>query len=129
MLDLGVWVSLQSLVEKIHKRQVMQSNVLSCSVAEAFGQIGSKVLNKVHSHWKLVLQLLISGQGTNEVVKEHHSLKKKTMLKDLPTIPDCKDAKGYVSSSEEDSDSDADDVLAKVEDEADDEWNDADNLE
>ena len=101
MLDLGVWVSLQSIVENIHKGKVMQSDVLSNSVQEAFPLISSRVLDKVHSRWKLVLQLLVSGKGMNEVVEEHRGLKKKAMLKDLPVIPDCKDAKGYISSDDE----------------------------
>ena len=107
MLDLGVWVSLQSIVENIHKGKVMQSDVLSQSVEEVFGYISSRVLDKVHARWKLVLQLLVSGQGTIEVVEEHRGLKRSAMLKDLPTIPDCKAAKGYVSSDGgDDTDSD-----------------------
>ena len=110
MLDLGVWVSLQSLVEKIHRRRVMQSDVLSDSVHEAFKEITSEVLSKVHLRWKLVLQLLVSGRGTNEVVEEHRSLKKKAMLKDLPTVPGSKEARGYVSSDQgKESDAEDDD--------------------
>ena len=108
MLDLGVWVSLQSIVENIHKGKVMQSDVLAQSVEEAFGLITSTVLDKVHSRWKLVLQLLVSGRGTNKVVEEHRGLQKGAMLKDLPGVPECKAARGYVSSEGEESESDED---------------------
>ena len=122
MLDLGVWVSLQSIVENIHKGKVMQSDVLSQSVEEAFRYISSTVLDKVHSRWKLVLQLLVSGEDTNEVVEEHRGLKKSAMLKDFPSIPDCKVAKGYVSSDggyETDSDKECDESGHDIEKEFD----------
>ena len=79
-----------------------ESDVLSCSVVEAFiSLIGSDVLDKIHSRWKLVLQLLlVSRKGTNKVIEEHCSLKKKAMLKNLQSIPGCKDAKVYASSSD-----------------------------
>ena len=101
MLDLGVWVALQSLVEKIHKGKVTQSDILAQSVEEAFHLILSEILDKVHSRWKLVIQLLVSGKGTNEVVEEHRGLKPKAMLEDLPGVPDCKEARGYISSEDE----------------------------
>ena len=108
MLDLGVRISLQSIVEKTHKGKVMQTDTPAKSVIGAFEQITSAVLDKVHSRWRLVLQLLVSGKCTNEVVEEHCSLKKKAMLLDLPDIPDFKQANGYVSSDGEESDVNSD---------------------
>ena len=89
MLDLGVWVALQSVVESIHKGKVMQCDELAKSVITAFNSIDASVFDKVHERWKLVLHLIMSGKGTNEVVEQHRGLNKK--LTDLPTTDDDED--------------------------------------
>ena len=44
------------------------------------------MLNKVHERWKLVLQLIDKGKGTNDLVEKHHGLKRK-LFDDLPELP------------------------------------------
>ena len=113
-LDLGVWVALQSKVETIHKGKVMQSDELSKSVNQAFLEIDESVLDRVHDRWKLVLDLIIAGKGTNEGVEEHRGTLNRLLLqsKDLPTIPDSVKVDGYYSLSEDEEDSDDVDVSA-----------------
>ena len=91
MLDLGVWRSLQSTVEKMHRLKVMQKDVLAGTVEKAFWSpaIGVTILHKVHERWKLVLELIIAGKGSNNLVEKHRGLKAK--LEDLPTVPDSDD--------------------------------------
>ena len=87
MLDLGVWMALQSITEYLHKKKVMQNDVLAESMQEAFDEISKKILEKVHDWWKLMLKLIVQGKGSNNLVEAHHGLKDN--LADLPTVPDC----------------------------------------
>ena len=85
MLDLGVWMSLQSYVEKNHRDKVMQSNELAKSVMLGFSQIPTDVLERVHDRRKLVLRLIYAGKGRNDLVEKHRGKKEET--DDLPSIP------------------------------------------
>lgn len=78
---------------------------MSVSVHQAFSEITSDVLTRVHKQWKTVLHLILSGKGTNEVVEKHRGKLNRSLLeaKDLPTIPK-KLVDGYYSMSEEDED-------------------------
>ena len=105
MLDLGVWMALQSLVERIHRGKVMQSHELSKSVMESFEQISSGILTRVYERWKLVMRLIVSGKGTNEVVEDcRGSLNICLLTQDLPTVPDSECEKGYTYQSNLDVD-------------------------
>ena len=90
LLDLGEWMSLQSYIETIHCGKVMQSDELANSVKLAFDGISKEVLVNVYKQWKMVLQLTVSGKGTNEIVEKHRwSLTKD--LSNLPSVPDSDD--------------------------------------
>ena len=97
MLDLGVWMSLQSKVEVHHKRRVMFEDVLARSVEMCWNSssIGVKIIKSVHDRWKLVLQLIIQGNGSNNLVEKHRGLK--SNLLDLPTEPDSDDEEQVAS--------------------------------
>ena len=95
MLDLGVWVALQSLVEKLHRGKVMQADELTKTVMESFKQISRDVLTRVYDRWKLTLQLIVSGKGTNEVVEDYRGFNKPIITENLPTVPDSECTKGY----------------------------------
>ena len=71
MLDLGVWVSVQSMVENIHRQLVMKNDVLMDSVDRALGRVGleSEALNNIYNRWVKVLQLIIQGKGDNSFVE------------------------------------------------------------
>ena len=90
MLDLGVWMGVQLLVESIHRGKVMQSDELSKSVHQAFSTISDKILTNVYKCWKLALYLIQSGKGTNELVEEHCGKLKQNLLdaEQLSSIPD-----------------------------------------
>ena len=98
MLDLGVWVALQSHTEYLHKKKVMKPDVLSRSAVDAYKEIDAVVLDKVHERWKVVLELILAGKGSNNLVESHRGLK--SNLADLPSVPDL--------------DSDDDEVIEKL---------------
>ena len=112
MLDLGVWMALQSKVESIHKGKVMQSDELSRSVHQAFDEISENILSRVYERWKMVLHLIHSGKGTNEVIEEHRGKLNQSLLDvdKLPTIPDSVKLDKY-EVGDSDSDSDNSEVL------------------
>ena len=89
MLDLGIFRALQSAVEKLHRDLVMVPDVLAATVERAFDGFNHVILNKVSERWKLVLDLIISGRGSNDLVEKHHGLKAK--LEEDLSIPDSDD--------------------------------------
>ena len=72
MLDVGVWASIQSMVEDIRRQLVMRNDELMNSVDKAFGRVGleSKALTNIYNRWIRVLKLIIHGQGDNSLVEE-----------------------------------------------------------
>ena len=68
LLDLGIWMAIQSYAEMLHKNKVMQADVLADSVEKAWDVLSSSVLTKVHERWKLVLKLILAGKGSNDLV-------------------------------------------------------------
>ena len=112
MLDLGVWMALQSKVKSIHRGKVMQSDELSKSVHQAFDEISEGILGRVYDRWKMVLHLIRSGRGPNEVTKEHRGKLNRSLLDvdKLPAIPDTVKLDKY-EVGDSDSDSDDSEVL------------------
>lgn len=91
MLDLGTWFSLQSKVEMNHKNKVMNKDVLANTVEKCWNDVdmNETILKKVHKRWKLVLELIVQGKGSNNLVEKHWGLKAK--LLDMPKEPDSDD--------------------------------------
>ena len=83
MLDLGAWMSVQSHVEGIHKHQVMQNDVLAESCVYAFGELEESVLNNVYDRWVKVLDLIIKGDGDNNLVEKDRG--KKAVVEEIIT--------------------------------------------
>ena len=79
MLDLRVWMSVQSKVEDLHRRKVMHKDVLARSVDHEFWSeaVRPEMLKKVHERWKTVLDLILKGNRTNDYVEKNRGLKAK----------------------------------------------------
>ena len=70
LLDLGVWMSFQSLVERLHRFQLMEPNVLNRTVMKAWiVYSGYTKLKEVDDRWKEVLALIIKDDGSNALVE------------------------------------------------------------
>ena len=69
MLDLGVWMSVQSVVEQIHRTLVMQHDILDSSIKEAFWGMEYISLLNIYNRWKRVLELIVQGEGSNQLVE------------------------------------------------------------
>ena len=71
MLDLGVWRTIQAMVEYLHRQRRMDTDVLALSVEEAFKKLdGYDKLQAVAERWIKVLDLIILGKGTNDKVEQ-----------------------------------------------------------
>ena len=72
LLDLGVWYSLQSAVEKTHRfRRIDNVEALVQSCNETWENYDTTVFNKVFEHWKKVLRIIIADHGDNKLVDGH----------------------------------------------------------
>ena len=83
LLDLGVWMSLQSLVERIHRFTLWTPDLLHISVMKAWTVYnGYTKFRRVNQRWKEVLALIIEDKGGNEKVEQCRT--KLTKLEHLP---------------------------------------------
>ena len=63
-------MSVQSVVERIHRMLVMQHDILDCSIKEAFWGMEYISLLNIHNRWKRVLELIVQGEGSNQLVEK-----------------------------------------------------------
>ena len=75
MLDLGAWMSLQSIVEKEHRLLIKDKDVLANTVQKAFLCLNDTVLTKINKQFLKVLDLIISDEGNNDKAESERSLK------------------------------------------------------
>ena len=68
MLDLGVWMALQSVVEKLHHSQRQHLTALCNTVMKAWGELEPVKLTNVYERWKLVLDLIIEDNGGDRLI-------------------------------------------------------------
>ena len=62
-LDLGVWMALQNVVEKLHLRQRTEVEALCRTVDEAWRVLEPVKLENVYNRWLKVLDLIIEDDG------------------------------------------------------------------
>ena len=63
MLDLGVWMAFQSLVEKLHLQKRQESKALCNTVDQAWEDMDAIKLRNVYERWKLVPFVQSSDKG------------------------------------------------------------------
>ena len=69
MLDLGVWMAFQSVVEKKHYRHRKDPDALGRTVDEAWDALEDVKLQNVYGRWLKVLDLIIEGDGGNDLIE------------------------------------------------------------
>ena len=74
ILDLGVWMTIQSVVEWMHRQRGMNCESLARTVMEAWDAFSVEKLGKVATRWEKVLRLIIKGSGTNALVETERGL-------------------------------------------------------
>ena len=69
MLDLGVWMAFQNVVEKLHFRKRVEANALHRTVQKAWEDLEPIKLTNVYKRWEMVLDLIIDDDGGNALVE------------------------------------------------------------
>ena len=69
MLNLGVSMALQNVVELLHFRQRMEVQSLARTVRKSWGELDPVKLTNVYNRWKLVLDLIIEDKGGDRKVE------------------------------------------------------------
>ena len=81
MLDLGAWMTIQSVVEEMHRQRMMNENALADTVMQAFDEFdGATKLAAIARRWELVLDLIIEDDGGNDLVETKRGSLTKTLL-------------------------------------------------
>ena len=99
MLDLGAWMAIQHKVEQIHKTLVMQNDVLSRSVLDAFESLDCVVLTNIHKRWLKVLDLILEGNGDNTMVEDYRG-KKEILLTHAHELSNNEEQEGIEGEDE-----------------------------
>jgi hypothetical protein len=92
MLDLGAWVTIQCIVSHMHRGKRVQKDTLCKTVYNAFESLESIKLENIASRWKCVLDLIILGKGSNDLVEQCRGIT--SSLADLPDL-DYDDVNSY----------------------------------
>jgi hypothetical protein len=72
LLDLGIWCSLQSFVEKMHRGHRSDAAALARTIEKTWtDEYDSEVFKKVYARGQKVLQLVIDDNGGNTKVDSH----------------------------------------------------------
>ena len=69
ILDLGVWMYFQCVVEKEHFRLRKELKALCRTVDRAWDKLEAIKLENVYNRWKMVLDLIIEDGGGNSKVE------------------------------------------------------------
>lgn len=70
MLDLGIWMHLQSIVEELHFGQRVHATSLWRTMQSAWNVISAQALTNVYARWLKVLDLIIEGEGSSHLVEK-----------------------------------------------------------
>eukprot|EP00957_Ditylum_brightwellii_P147197 11208239-Ditylum_brightwellii.AAC.1 len=73
MLDLGAWMAIQSIVEKMHLGHVKDNYCLARSAELAWDSLSSDKLTNIFNQWKLGMNLIIEDKGGNDKVQDKRS--------------------------------------------------------
>ena len=68
-LNLGLWNSLQSVVEKLHRDKRTDADAIAHSALQAWRDLPSNKISRVFSRIPIVLDLIIEDQGGNDKVE------------------------------------------------------------
>ena len=84
MLDLGAWMTIQSVVEYLHRGRIRTHDALTATVMNAFDELDCGKLQNIDKRWRKVMDLILLGKGSNEFVEACRGLTKS--LADLPSM-------------------------------------------
>ena len=86
MLDLGAWMTIQSMVEELHQQQLMNKDALADAVMQAFVEFDERIkLAVIAACWELILDLILEDNSGNDLIEMKRGMLMKMLLgKRLP---------------------------------------------
>jgi hypothetical protein len=84
ILDLGFWATHQAIVERMHRLKRMDADSLARTVIDAFRLVDRDKISRIYDRWEYVLELIVQGEGTNDLVESNRGLRKS--LEGLPDV-------------------------------------------
>jgi hypothetical protein len=69
-LDLGIWMSLQSAVKRMHRNARRDAEALTTTVQEAWRDLPGDTIQRVFNRIPMVYQLIVESGGDNINVEE-----------------------------------------------------------
>ncbi|KAG7374975.1 hypothetical protein IV203_014070 [Nitzschia inconspicua] len=70
MLDLGIWMSIQAVVTRVHRRRGSHPDALARSVEDAWNNyLSPSAFQNVHERLKIVLHCIVDDNGGNSLVE------------------------------------------------------------
>ena len=111
MLDLGIWMHLQSLVEEKHFGRRVHAESLWKTMQSVWDIISAQALTNVYARWIKVLDLIIEGEGSSHLVE-----KKRGRFFSVPSD------EAEVFDGAEDGDVDGSDAEGEDEDDGEEAW-------
>ena len=69
ILNLGVRIAFQNVVEQLHFKKRTEYDALTCTTEDACGELNLINLTNVWNWWQLVLDLIIEEEGGNRKMR------------------------------------------------------------
>ena len=106
MLDLGVWMSIQSSVEKTHRGRRCQADALAWSIEDSWNNyLSPQAFANVFNRLRVVLACIVDGKGGNDKVEE-----KRGVLHREATIIDLTEE--YTTTSNNENENENNNILS-----------------
>ncbi len=70
-LDLGIWMSVQSTVERSHRNRRRDPDGLAATVKEAWESLPQETIQRVFNRIPIVLRQIVASGGDNITVEDH----------------------------------------------------------
>jgi hypothetical protein len=70
-LDLGIWMSIQSAVERSHQNRRTDPDGLAATVKEAWENLPQETIQRVFNQIPIVLRQIVASGGDNITVEDH----------------------------------------------------------
>ena len=102
LLDLGVWMSMQAEVERVHYMRRCQHDALAKSVEDAWEQnLNRQAFKNVHGRLRVVMRCILDDDGgNNKVEQKRGKLFRDATIIDL-SLDDDEDNNNHTNNEEE----------------------------
>ena len=120
MLDLGVWMAIQNVVEKFHIGNMRHTESLARTVEKAWTEFEPVKLTNVWNHWRMILDLIIDDEGGDRLIESKRGKLYRAPPEEAEVIEEVLEAEETAGDAADEADLDIDvhaegDALARAE--------------